>query len=163
MLRFTIGAVGCGGSAVAVVWKAEERLIAMIRAQVAAGEMQQALSTYEKLATRMPNSPVPLIAQADLQMAAKDLSAAENSLRKAYTSLTAKVPSGEYGKRVTANPTSAGLLNLENITTVEGALPIFAGSDLVGSIGISGAPGGDKDAACAQAGIDRIARGLAAN
>ena len=73
------------------------------------------------------------------------------------------MPSGEYGKRVTANPTSAGLLNLENITTVEGALPIFAGSDLVGSIGISGAPGGDKDAACAQAGIDRIARGLAAN
>jgi len=85
----------------------------------------------------------------------------ENSLRKAYTSLTARVPSGEYGKRVIANPTSAGLLQLENITTVEGALPIFSGKDVVGSIGISGAPGGDKDAACAQAGIDRIANGLA--
>jgi uncharacterized protein GlcG (DUF336 family) len=84
----------------------------------------------------------------------------ENSLRKAYTSLTSRVPSGEYGKRVTANPTSAGLLQLDNITTLEGALPIFAGKDLVGSIGISGAPGGDKDAACAQAGIDHIAKGL---
>jgi uncharacterized protein GlcG (DUF336 family) len=84
----------------------------------------------------------------------------ENSLRKAYTSLTSKVPSGDYGKRVTSNPTSAGLLQLDKITTVEGALPIFAGPDLVGAIGISGAPGGDKDAACAQAGIDRIAKGL---
>lgn len=84
----------------------------------------------------------------------------ENSLRKAYTSLTSRTPSGEYGKRVTANPTSVGVLNLDKITTLEGALPILAGKDVVGSIGISGAPGGEKDAACAQAGIDRIAKGL---
>ncbi len=85
----------------------------------------------------------------------------ENSLRKAYTSLTSKTPSGEYGKRVTSNPTSVGVLSLDKITTLEGALPILAGKDVVGSIGISGAPGGEKDAACAQAGIDRIAAGLA--
>jgi uncharacterized protein GlcG (DUF336 family) len=30
----------------------------------------------------------------------------------------------------------------------------------VGAIGVSGAPGGDKDAVCAQAGIDSIAKGL---
>lgn len=85
----------------------------------------------------------------------------ENSLRKAYTSLTSRVPSGEFGKRVTSTPQAAGILNLERITTVEGALPIFASSDEVGAVGVSGAPGGDKDAACAQAGIDRIAKELA--
>jgi uncharacterized protein GlcG (DUF336 family) len=85
----------------------------------------------------------------------------ENSLRKAYTSLTSRMPSGDYGKRTTSNPTSVGLLYLDKITTLEGALPIMAGKDLVGSIGVSGAPGGDKDAVCAQAGIDRIAKGLA--
>jgi len=53
------------------------------RAQVAAGENQQALSTYGKLASRVPNSPAPLIAMADLQMAGKDFTAAEQSLRKA--------------------------------------------------------------------------------
>lgn len=84
----------------------------------------------------------------------------ENSLRKAYTSLTSKTNSGDYGKRVTSNPQSVGVLNLDKITTLEGALPIFAGKDIVGAIGISGAPGGDKDAACAQAGIDKIAKGL---
>lgn len=85
----------------------------------------------------------------------------ENSLRKAYTALTFRTTSGEYGKRVTSNPTQVGALYLDKITTLEGALPIMAGKDLVGSIGISGAPGGDKDAACAQVGLDQIAKGLA--
>jgi uncharacterized protein GlcG (DUF336 family) len=84
----------------------------------------------------------------------------ENSMRKAYTSLTSRRPSGEYGKRLVSNPQSIGALQLDRITTLEGALPIFAGKDIVGSVGVSGAPGGDKDAACAQAGIDRIAAGL---
>ncbi|NML25424.1 PEP-CTERM system TPR-repeat protein PrsT [Zoogloea sp. G-4-1-14] len=53
------------------------------RAQVAAGEMQQAQSTYGKLATRVPNSIVPLIALADIYTAGKDLSSAEQNLRKA--------------------------------------------------------------------------------
>ncbi len=85
----------------------------------------------------------------------------ENSLRKAYTSFTFRVSSGEYGKRVTSNPTGVGALHLDKITTLEGGLPIFAGKELVGAIGVSGAPGGEKDAVCAQAGIERIAKGLA--
>ncbi len=85
----------------------------------------------------------------------------ENGLRKAYTAFTFRVSSGEYGKRVTANPGLAGALHLDKITTLEGGLPIFAGKELVGAIGVSGAPGGDKDAVCAQAGIDQIAKGLA--
>jgi len=84
----------------------------------------------------------------------------ENSLRKAYTSLTFRTPSGEFGKRVTSSPTGAGALHLDKITSAEGALPIMAGQEIVGAIGVSGAPGGDKDAACAQVGIDRIAKGL---
>src|SRR6266511_508577 len=84
----------------------------------------------------------------------------ENSLRKAYTSLTFRTPSGECGKRVTSSRTGAGALHLDKVTSAEGALPILAGPEVVGSIGISGAPGGDKDAACAQTGIDRIAKGL---
>src|SRR5947209_6865971 len=80
----------------------------------------------------------------------------ENSLRKAYTALTTRTASGEMGKRIAGNPASIGFLSLQNITTLEGALPIKAGNDVVGSIGVSGAPGGDKDAVCAQAGIDRI-------
>ena len=92
----------------------------------------------------------------------------EHSLRKAYTALTYNMPSAEYGKRVAANPgAAAGPLHLANITTAAGGLPIRAGSTLVGAIGISGTPGakggGESDAECAQAGLDRIAKGLTAN
>jgi uncharacterized protein GlcG (DUF336 family) len=62
------------------------------------------------------------------------------------------------GKR--PQPNLMGFLQLDKITTIEGGLPVFAGKDLVGSIGISGAPGGDKDTACAQVGIDKIAKAL---
>ena len=82
----------------------------------------------------------------------------ENSLRKAYTSFTTKAPSVDMQKR--AQPGLAGFMLLDKITTLEGALPIFAGKEIVGSVGISGAPGGDKDAACAKVGIDKIAGGL---
>lgn len=82
----------------------------------------------------------------------------ENSLRKAYTSFTTKAPSVDMQKR--AQPGLAGFMQLDKITTLEGALPIFAGKEIVGSVGISGAPGGDKDAACAKVGIDKIAAGL---
>jgi uncharacterized protein GlcG (DUF336 family) len=84
----------------------------------------------------------------------------ENSFRKTYTALTFRQPSGEAGKRFTANPAGAGFLSLENVTTIEGGLPIRAGNEVVGSIGVSGAPMGNLDAVCAQIGIDRIAQGL---
>ena len=58
------------------------------------------------------------------------------------------------------HPPSAGFLLLDRITPQEGGLPIFAGKELVGAVGISGAPSGEKDTACAQAGIDKIAKGL---
>lgn len=82
----------------------------------------------------------------------------ENSLRKAYTSFTTRSPSGELGKR--PQPALASFMQLEKITALEGALPIFAGKELIGAVGISGAPGGEKDAACAQAGIDKISKNL---
>ncbi len=83
----------------------------------------------------------------------------ENSLRKAYTAFTTRSPSADMGKRV--QPNLAGFMQLEKITTIEGGLPIFAANkELVGAVGISGAPGGEKDAACAQAGIDKVAASL---
>ncbi len=84
----------------------------------------------------------------------------ENSLRKAYTSLTFRVTSGEFGKRMAATPPPHAAILLDKVTSGEGALPVMSNKEVIGSIGISGAPGGHLDAACAQAGIDKIAAGL---
>src|SRR5437773_5328384 len=89
----------------------------------------------------------------------------EHSLRKAYTALTYRTPSGEYGKRAVANPTGIGALHLDRITTAGGGLPMRGGEGVVGSVRVSGSAGvpgsppgsgGDADAACAQAGIDHV-------
>jgi uncharacterized protein GlcG (DUF336 family) len=39
---------------------------------------------------------------------------------------------------------------------MDGALPIRAAGSLIGAVGVSGAPGGDKDAACATAALKKV-------
>jgi uncharacterized protein GlcG (DUF336 family) len=80
----------------------------------------------------------------------------ENSMKKAYTARAQRRSSGEFATAVKDNPV-AGALSLTNITPAQGALPIKVGEDTIGAIGVSGAPGGDKDEACAKAGIDKVA------
>jgi uncharacterized protein GlcG (DUF336 family) len=80
----------------------------------------------------------------------------ENSRRKAYTARTLRIPSGEFAKLVKDNPTT-GLVQLHGVIALQGALPIKAGDEVVGAVGVSGSPGGDKDEVCAKAGIDKLA------
>ena len=83
----------------------------------------------------------------------------ENSMKKAYTSRTFARSSGEFAAGVKGNP-NAGALFLTNITPAQGALPIKIGTETIGAVGVSGAPGGEKDEACAKAGIDKVAADL---
>jgi uncharacterized protein GlcG (DUF336 family) len=80
----------------------------------------------------------------------------ENSMRKAYTARTFRVPSGEIAKRLKENPQFAAVF-LSNVIATQGALPIKVGDDVIGAVGVSGAPGGDKDEACARTGLDKVA------
>jgi uncharacterized protein GlcG (DUF336 family) len=80
----------------------------------------------------------------------------ENSQKKAYTARTFRIPSGEFAQRVKDNPTT-GAVHLSGIVAAQGALPIKVGDEVIGAVGVSGAPGGDKDEACAKAGLDKVA------
>jgi uncharacterized protein GlcG (DUF336 family) len=83
----------------------------------------------------------------------------ENSMKKAYTARAQRRPSGEFADAVKGNP-GAGALRLTNMVPAQGALPIKVGEDTIGAIGVSGAPGGDKDEACAKAGLDKVSADL---
>jgi uncharacterized protein GlcG (DUF336 family) len=83
----------------------------------------------------------------------------ENSMKKAYTARTFRRTSGEFADSVKGNPT-AGALFLTNVVPAQGALPIKVGDDTIGAIGVSGAPGGEKDEACAKSGIDKVSADL---
>jgi uncharacterized protein GlcG (DUF336 family) len=68
----------------------------------------------------------------------------ENSQKKAYTSRTFRIPSGEFAQRVKDNPTT-GAVHLTGVVAAQGALPIKVGDEVIGAAGVSGAPGGEKD------------------
>ena len=79
----------------------------------------------------------------------------DNSFRKAYTARTTRQPSGELAKRLKADP-QLSLVTLPNMVAAQGALPIKIGDDVIGAAGASGAPGGEKDEACIQTGLDKV-------
>ena len=83
----------------------------------------------------------------------------ENSQRKAFTARTFRTSSGEFAQRQKDNPPGAALW-LTGISASAGGLPIKVGEDVIGAVGVSGSPGGDKDEACAKAGIDKVAAEL---
>ena len=76
------------------------------------------------------------------------------SRRKSYTALTFKRTTAETGKAWAAQTPPH---NIEGTVGLGGGVPIRAGNEVIGAIGVSGAPGGDKDEACANAGIAKIA------
>ncbi len=83
----------------------------------------------------------------------------ENSYRRAYTALTFRRPSVEVEQRMRADPADQ-LARLEHVMAAQGGLPIVVGGDVIGAVAVSGAPGGEKDEACARAGLDKAASAL---
>ena len=86
---------------------------------------------------------------------------AEHSMRKAYTALSYKTASADYGKRAAeAKGVAIGPQLLPNITTAAGGVPIRVGNAVVGAVGVSGTPGerggGEHDAKCAETGAARV-------
>jgi uncharacterized protein GlcG (DUF336 family) len=80
----------------------------------------------------------------------------ENSFKKAFTSRTFRIASGEMEDRLKQNP-QMGAQYLTGFTTARGALPVKVGEDVIGAVGVSGAPGGEKDEACVKTGLDKVA------
>jgi uncharacterized protein GlcG (DUF336 family) len=81
----------------------------------------------------------------------------DTSRRKAYTARIFRQTTAEFAQRIAANPASAALKEITDVITLAGGIPIKVGDDVIGAVGVSGAPGGDKDEACANAGIQRVA------
>src|SRR4029453_12177640 len=83
----------------------------------------------------------------------------ENCMKKAWTPRPQRAPSVNFANAVKTNPT-AGAIHLTNMVPAQGGLPIMVGDDVIGAVGVSGAPGGDKEEVCAKAGIDKVAADL---
>lgn len=78
----------------------------------------------------------------------------DSATGKAYASAGFRAPSGNLGEAAKNNP---GILQMPKFVVLRGGLPISSQGEVIGAIGVGGAPGGDLDEACAKAGVDRIA------
>ncbi len=80
----------------------------------------------------------------------------DSSRRKANTSASLRVNTTALLELSQKNPAAANLGQIDGFMLVGGGLPIRAGSEVIGGIGVGGAPGGHLDDQCSQAGIDKI-------
>lgn len=84
------------------------------------------------------------------------LPAADIATAKAYTALSFRRSTAELAKMVRDGQMDAGLARMPRIAMLAGGLAIETAGTLLGGIGVSGAPGGDKDEECAKAGLDAV-------
>ena len=84
-----------------------------------------------------------------------------SAFRKAYTVVTFGPifrfdASSTFAALAAKNPSGAALATLPDVALLPGGVAIKAGDEIVAALGIGGSPGGDKDEACAQAGVESI-------
>jgi len=145
--------------------RAEEALVtfkilsletALEMAQVALGECRKrGFQTAVSVVDRFGN----------LQVTLKDRFAGphtpETARRKAWTAVSFRTSTLEMEKLTQAGKPQSGVRFVTEALMIGGGLPIQAAGSLVGAIGVSGAPGGELDEACAQAGYKAIEDKLA--
>ncbi len=103
-------------------------------------------------------SAVVLDRAGNVQVALRDTLAARHTLeiaeRKAGMAVMSGSDTGEFrDARADIRPE---LNHIDGLIVMEGGIPIQAGGSMIGAIGVSGAPGGDKDRLCAAAALKKV-------
>lgn len=80
----------------------------------------------------------------------------EVATNKAWTAASFRTPTSALADETQAGKPLSGLRSLPRVMAAGGGVVIEAGGSTFGAIGVSGAPGGGADEACAQAGIKAI-------
>ncbi len=79
-----------------------------------------------------------------------------SSQAKAYTSASAKNTTLAMMEGAQKNPAAANLTQMPGFLLLGGGVPIKVGNEVIGAVGVGGAPGGHLDEQCAVAGIDKV-------
>jgi uncharacterized protein GlcG (DUF336 family) len=84
----------------------------------------------------------------------------DSGTRKAYTAASLCAPTQKLAERISGKPAIQAPRDMnDSILILGGGLPITVAADVVGGIGVGGAPGADLDEACARAGLKAIGAG----
>ena len=80
----------------------------------------------------------------------------EASRLKAYTSASAKNATLAMMEGAQKNPAAANLVHIPGYLLLGGGVPVRVGNEVIGAVGIGGAPGGHLDEQCATAALDKV-------
>ena len=78
------------------------------------------------------------------------------SQQKAFTSASAKNTTLAMADNVQKNPAAATLVHIPGFLLVGGGVPVKVGNEVIGAVGVGGAPGGHLDEQCAMTGLDKV-------
>jgi uncharacterized protein GlcG (DUF336 family) len=79
---------------------------------------------------------------------------------KAWTAVSFRSNTGALADLTQAGKPQSGVRNLPRVVAVGGGVVIDGGGQMLGAIGVSGAPGGESDEICAKAGLAAIQESL---
>jgi uncharacterized protein GlcG (DUF336 family) len=74
---------------------------------------------------------------------------------KAYTSASAKNTTLAMMEGAQKNPAAANLVNIPGYLLLGGGVPVKVGNEVIGAIGVGGAPGGQFDDQCANTALEQ--------
>jgi uncharacterized protein GlcG (DUF336 family) len=80
----------------------------------------------------------------------------EASRAKAYTAASARNNTSAIMDSAEKNPAARHLAAIEGFLLLGGGVPVKAGDEVIGAVGVGGAPGGHLDEECANAGIAKV-------
>ena len=78
------------------------------------------------------------------------------SQQKAYTSASAKNSTLAMMESAQKNPAAANLVYIPGYLLLGGGVPVKVGNEVIGAVGVGGAPGGHLDEQCAMAALDKV-------
>lgn len=78
------------------------------------------------------------------------------SLQKAYTAASAKNNTLAMMEGAQKNPGAANLVHIPEFLLLGGGVPVKVGNEVIGAVGVGGAPGGHLDDQCANAALDKV-------
>lgn len=84
----------------------------------------------------------------------------DTARRKAWTAVSFREDTLALAELTAPGSPQAGIRHVTGALMAGGGVPIEAAGSIVGGIGISGAPGGAEDDACARAGIEAVSADL---
>ena len=79
-----------------------------------------------------------------------------SSQAKAYTAASAKNTTSAMMEGAQKNPAGANLVYMPGFLLLGGGVPIKVGNEVIGAVGVGGAPGGHLDEKCAMDALDKV-------